>query len=313
MAKYIARKLIASIVLLLIGTAVTFALVFSNSEGIARQVLGQNATQEQVAQRTTELGLDRPLFEQYSVWLGGLIQGDLGRSYYTGEHVTSIIANRIPVTLSVVLVSVALMVVLSILIGVTAAVRGGWTDRVLQVLGIAGSAIPNFIVAIALVFSLAVALGLFPATGYVPASQSLSGWSRTIFLPVVAVLITSVAGAAQQFRGAMIDAMSQDFIRTLRSRGISERAITFRHALRNAAIPGLTTISLQTIGLMGGVVIIERIFALPGIAARLSSSAIQRDIPVVMGAVLFMIVVVVVINIVLDLISGWVNPKARQS
>jgi peptide/nickel transport system permease protein len=298
-------------VLLFIGTALTYSLIFANSDGIARQILGQNATEEQVAARAAELGLDQALLVQYGQWLGDLFTGDLGRSYYSGEPVTSMLSTRVPVTLSLVLISVVLMVVLSVAIGVAAAVKGGWVDRSLQVLGVLGTAVPNFVVAIILIFAFAIALTIFPATGYVSPEDSIGGWATALVLPITAVLITSVAGAAQQFRGAMIDAMGQDFVRTLRSRGIPERQVIFRHALRNAAIPGLTTISLQTIGLMGAVVLIERIFALPGIAAQLAGSSVQRDIPVVMGGVLFSIVVVVVVNIALDLVSGWVNPKAR--
>lgn len=311
--KFLARKSLLAVVLLLIGTGVTFVLIFSNGDGIARQVLGPTATEAQVAARAHELGLDQPVLQQYGQWLRGLLTGDLGRSYYTGEPVTNMLATRVPVTLALVLISVVLMVVLSVLIGVAAAVKGGWIDRTLQLLGVAGAAVPNFVVAILLVLVLAISIPAFPATGYVSPDQSFSGWTSSLVLPVLAVLITSVAGAAQQFRGAMIDAMGQDFIRTLRARGVRERDIVFRHALRNAAIPGLTTISLQTIGLIGGVVVIERIFALPGMALLLSNSSLRGDIPAVMGAVLFSVVVVVVVNIVLDLVSGWINPKARVS
>jgi peptide/nickel transport system permease protein len=179
--------------------------------------------------------------------------------------------------------------------------------------GIAGAAIPNFVVAIALVFAFAIALPLFPATGYISPDVDPAGWARSLVLPVAAVTIGSIAGAAQQFRGAVIDTLNQDFVRTLRSRGISQRAIIFRHVLRNAAAPGMTILSLQTISLMGGVVIIERVFALPGMGLLASNSALQGDIPAVMGSVLFTVIVVVVVNIAVDLLNGWLNPKARLS
>jgi peptide/nickel transport system permease protein len=311
--RYIVRKLASSVVLLVVGTASIFALIFSNSGGIARQILGQNATEEQVAARTEQLGLNEPVLLQYWHWVVGALTGDLGRSFYTGELVTNVLSTRVPVTLALVLISVLLMLLLSVAIGVTAAVKGGWVDRTLQAIGVLGTAVPNFVIAIALVFAFAIAVAIFPATGYVSPADSLGGWAMSLVLPVAAVLIGSVASAAQQFRGATVDVLQQDFVRTLRTRGVRERHIIFRHVLRNAAIPGLTTISLQTIGLMGGVVVIERVFALPGIAAQLNTSAVQGDIPVVMGAVLFTVVVVVVINIVLDLISVWLNPKARTS
>jgi peptide/nickel transport system permease protein len=183
----------------------------------------------------------------------------------------------------------------------------------LQVVSVSGAAIPNFVIAIALVFVFALAVPLFPATGYISPDVDTAGWAASLALPVVAILIGAVANAAQQFRSAMLDVMGQDYIRTLRTRGIDERLIVFRHALRNAASPGLTILSLQTIALMGGVVVIERVFAMPGVGLLTNSGALQGDIPAVMGCVLFTIVVVVVVNIAVDLINGWINPKARVS
>ncbi|UUU29417.1 ABC transporter permease [Streptomyces sp. CA-210063] len=313
MLRFAVRQTLSSIVLTIVVTAITYALVFSDGTGIARRVLGQSATQAQVSAKVTELGLDQPVAVQYAKWLGGLARGDLGASYFTGEPVTNMLATRVPVTLAIILPALLLTLILSVLIGVTAAVRGGAVDRFLQVTGVLGAAVPNFVVAIALIFVFAIAVPLFPATGYVSPDVDPMGWAQSLVLPVLAVLIGSIAGAAQQFRGAVIDVLRQDFVRTLRSRGISERAVIFRHVLRNAAGPGMTILSLQTVALMGGVVIIERMFALPGMGLLADSSALQGDIPAVMGSVLFSIAVVIVINIAVDLLVGWLNPKARLS
>lgn len=313
MLKYTLRQLASAVVLLFIGTALTFILVYANTEGIAYQILGVNAQPSAVAAKEAELGFDRPVVQQYLDWLLKALQGDLGRSLYTDQPVTDLFSTRLAVTLTLVFISVALTLVLSVIIGVTAAVKGGWVDRTLQVIGVLGGAIPNLIVAVGLVFAFAVAWEIFPATGYVSPTVSVAKWAMSLILPITAILVGSVAGAALQFRGSMIDVMSQDFIRALRARGISERAIIYRHALRNAAIPGLTTISLQTIGLIGGVVIIERIFAIPGVAVQLNTSSLGRDIPVVMGGVLITIVMVIVVNITLGIIAGLINPKARVS
>ncbi|MEV0640915.1 ABC transporter permease [Streptomyces sp. NPDC050619] len=313
MLRFAVRQTLSSIVLTIVVTAITYALVFSDGTGIARRVLGQSATQAQVSAKVTELGLDQPVAVQYAKWLGGLARGDLGASYFTGEPVTNMLATRVPVTLAIILPALLLTLILSVLIGVTAAVRGGAVDRFLQVVGVLGAAVPNFVVAIALIFVFAIAVPLFPATGYVSPDVDPMGWAKSLVLPVLAVLIGSIAGAAQQFRGAVIDVLRQDFVRTLRSRGISERAVIFRHVLRNAAGPGMTILSLQTVALMGGVVIIERVFALPGMGLLADSSALQGDIPAVMGSVLFSIAVVVVVNITVDLLVGWLNPKARLS
>lgn len=313
MLTFLARKVVSGLILTAVVTAVAFMLIFSGGQAIARNILGQNATDDQVAAKVVELGLDQPVMLQYFQWLSGLLHGNLGESYYSGEPVTTMMATRIPVTLSLVLISLIFTVLLSVLMGVTAAVKGGWLDRALQVTGVLGAAIPSFIIAIFLVFLLALKFPVFPATGYVSPDYDTAGWIRSLALPVLAVLIGSVANAALQFRGAVIDVLNQDFIRTLRTRGISERQIIFRHALRNAASPGLTILSLQTIALMGGVVIIEQVFALPGIGLLTTSASLQGDVPAVMGCVLFTILVVVLVNICVDLINAGVNPKARLS
>lgn len=313
MGRFLLKKLLSSLLLLVAVTAVTFTLVFNDGPGIARRILGQNATEEQVGAKVTELGLDQPVLLQYGQWLAGLLRGDLGQSYFSGEPVSTMLAARVPVTLALVLIATVLTLVLSMLVGVIAAVRGGWLDAVLQILAVVASAIPNFVVAIVLVFAFAIAVRVFPATGYVSPDVSLVGWAASLTLPVLAVLIGSVAGAAAQFRGAVIDVLHADFVRTLRSRGVSERALVFRHVLRNAAGPGLTILSLQTINLLGGVVVIERIFAMPGMGAFATTVAVQGDVPSVMGSVIFTVIVVVVVNIGVDLLNGWINPKARLS
>ncbi|WP_102194682.1 ABC transporter permease [Microbacterium aurantiacum] len=313
MLRFLARKLVAGAVLFLVVTAVTYMLVFANGENSVRQSIGENATDEQVARRVAELGLDRPVLTQYLGWLGGLLTGSLGRSFFTGEEVTDMMATRIPVTLSLVLLAMVFTTLLSVVIGVVAAVKGGWVDRVLQLTATAATALPSFLVAIALVFMLAIAVRVFPATGYVAFTDDPAGWVIALTLPVAAILFQLVAGAAQQFRGAMVDAMKADFIRTLRSRGVPERAIVFRHALRNAASPGLTVLSLQTISLIGGAVLIEQVFALPGIGRWTVTTSLTGDLPAVMGVVVFSTLVIVLVNIVADVANGWVNPKVRLS
>jgi peptide/nickel transport system permease protein len=311
--RLVVRRLVSAVLLALVVTLATYTLVFSNGPGIARAILGKEATQATVHAKVVELGLDQPVLTQYVHWLGGLFTGSLGRSYFTQESITSMLATRIPVTASLAVIILLLTAVISVLVGVAAAVYGGWVDRVLQFVSVLGAAVPGFIVAILLVLSLAVGLGLFPATGYVSPSTSVVGWLDALVLPVLAVLIGSVGGAAQQFRGAVADVLAQDFVRTLRSRGISERRIVFAHVLRSAAGPGLTILGLQTIGLLGGVVLIERIFALPGVGDLTVSTALQGDVPAVMGCVLFTIVVVVVVNLLADLAAAALNPKARTA
>ncbi|MEV4016852.1 ABC transporter permease [Nonomuraea angiospora] len=311
MALTLLKNLVRSLAVLLVVTFATFSLMFGNGPGIARAVLGMNARPEDVQREVIALGLDQPLLVQYGNWLKGALSGDLGASFYTGQTVTNALSSRVPVTLAIVVITLVLTAALSVLLGVTAAVKGGWVDRVLQFLSVLGTAVPAFIVAIVLVFAFAIAWRVLPATGYVSPEISVSGWLASVTLPVVALLIGSMASAAAQFRTAVLDTLSRDYVRTLRARGISERHVIFRHVLRNSAAPGLTVLSLTTFSLLGGAVFIEQVFALPGMGQLANQSAQINDVPMVMGTVLVTIVIVLAVNFLGDLATTVLNPKAR--
>jgi peptide/nickel transport system permease protein len=311
MTSTILKNLFRSVATFLIVTLLTFALMYGNPEGIARATLGFSASPEDVQTKMTQLGLDRPVLLQYIDWLGGVFVGDFGSSFYTSEPVASALANRVPVTLTIVVITLVLTAAISVLLGVTAAVKGGWIDRLVQFLSVLGTAIPAFIVAIALVFIFAIFFRILPATGYVPPQDGVDRWLQSLVLPVLALLIGSVASAAQQFRTAVLDTLSRDFVRTLRTRGIPEREVIFRNVLRNSAAPGLTVLSLQTFSLLGGAVFIEQVFALAGMGQLAASSAQIQDVPMVMGTVLVTILIVLVVNFVGDLLITLLNPKAR--
>ncbi|GAA3100625.1 ABC transporter permease [Kribbella aluminosa] len=308
---FIGRRLVACVVLVVVIAGITFMLAFSGTGNVARNLLGENATPDQLAAKNAELGLNKPLLAQLGTWAQHALRGDLGISWFTNEPVAQAIANRLPVTLSMVVLAVALTALISVGLGVAAAVRGGWLDRVIQVLSVAGFALPNFWVALVLVVFFSVTLGALPATGYVRLSESPGGWAAALVLPVASLVIGSTASAAQQVRGAVIDVLRQDFVRTLRARGISPRSVLFRHALRNAATPALTVLSLQFIALLGGAVVVEKVFAIPGLGTLTINAALQGDVPVLMGVVVTLVVLVVVVNLVIDIVSGWVNPKVR--
>ena len=312
MARLILKRLGAGIGVLLSVCTITFFLLYlRGGEVIVRNILGKTATQEEVATRVVQLGLDRPVLEQFFDWITGALTGDLGVSFATRQPVTDILATRLPITLSLVVVGLVFITLLSVLVGVAAAVRGGALDRVLQVVSVAAAALPGFWVALVLVLVFAIAIKLFPATGFVPISKGFGPWLASITLPVVAISIASVASVAQQIRGSMLDVMRQDYVRTLRSRGISRRAVIYRHALRNAAGPALTVLSFQVIGLLGGSVIIERVFAIAGLGTLAVTAGETGDIPVVMGVVSFMVLVVVGVNVTVEVLNGLLNPKAR--
>jgi peptide/nickel transport system permease protein len=313
MVSFIFRRLISGIVVLFVVSTLTFFLLYFSATSVARNILGESATQAQVRLKESELGLDQPLITRYFDWLGGAVRGDFGVSWFTSQPVVDSILGRLPTTLSIVLITVAIAAIFATLFGIAAAVRRGWVDRLLQVVSIGASAVPQFVVAIVLVTIFAIQLRVFPATGYVPFSQDAGGWLASITLPILALAIGAVASTAQQVRSAVINVLGRDYVRTLRSRGLAPKEILFRHVLRGAAPAGLTVLSLQFIGMLGGVVVIEQIFALPGMGFLALQSTTQGDMPVLMGVVVYIVIIVVIVNLLVDLAVGWLNPKARVS
>lgn len=311
MFAFLARRIASGLVLIVVVSAVAFALVYSDGNRIARVILGPTASQESVVKRAEELGLNDSLVVQFFRWAGNVLHGDLGNSLSDNRPVLETLSLRVPVTLTLVCFTLFVTVIFAVAIGLFSAYKGGWVDSGLRIFGVFGFATPHFILAIALVAVFSLGLGLLPATGYVPPAKSVEKWITSLILPVTALAIGTIASASQQVRGAVRDVLRQDYIRTLRSRGIPLSAIYLRHALKNASAPGLTTLAMQFIGLLGGAVVIERIFALPGLGSLVIDSALKSDIPVIMGTVLFSVVVVVVVNIVVDLTIAWANPKAR--
>lgn len=311
MTRFALKSILRALIVFIVVTFVTFTLVFSNGRRIARGVLGVNATEADVDRLAASLGLDQPTIVQYVRWLSGFFTGDLGKSYFTSQEVTTTLTTRIPVTLSLVVLTLILTVVLAVAMGTAAAVFGGWLDRLIQFLSVVGTAIPSFVVAIAAVFAFAIALSWFPATGYVSPANGVDGWLASLTLPVFAILVGSIGGSASQFRGAVKDELRRDYVRTLRSRGMRESAIVFQHVLRNAGSAGVTILSLQAIGLLGGAVFVEQVFALPGLGNLSLSATLRGDIPVLMGCVVVTVVIVAVVNLVTDLVNAALNPKVR--
>jgi peptide/nickel transport system permease protein len=309
---FLARRIAAGLVLIVVVSAVTFSLVYSDGDRIARLILGPTAEQDAVYTRAEELGLHDSLPTQFLRWFGNVLHGDLGNSLSDNRPVIETLSLRIPVTLTLVCFTLLVTLIFAVAIGLFSAYKGGWMDSGLRIFGVFGFATPHFLIAIALVVVFALTLDVLPATGYVPPSKSVEKWISSLILPVTALAIGTIASASQQVRGAVRDVLRQDYIRTLRSRGIPLSAIYLRHALKNASAPGLTTLAMQFIGLLGGAVVIERVFALPGLGSLVIDSALKSDIPILMGAVLFTVVMVVIVNIVVDLTIAWANPKARN-
>lgn len=308
---FILRRLLSGVVLLFLISTIAYALLYVGGGDIARRILGQQASAETVALKTAELGLDRPLPTQYFEWLSQAVTGNLGTSWFTGQLVTSGISSRLGVTLSLVIGATLITAVVAVILGVWAAVRGGWIDKVVQAISILGFAIPGFLIALGLVTLFALNLQWFKPTGYVPLSESPLGWLGTVTLPIIALAIGGIAGVAQQVRGSVVDALQRDYVRTLRSRGLSFNRVVFKHVLRNAGGPALAVLAVQFVGLLGGAVIVEQIFAIPGLGQVAVIATSQGDIPMVMGLVVATAAIVVIVNLLIDLLQGWLNPKVR--
>jgi peptide/nickel transport system permease protein len=311
MLRFLLRRVFSGIVLVFVVSALMFALMSATGSDPARNIAGQTATKQQVAAKSAELGLDRPILTRYGDWLSHAVRGDLGTSWFGGDPVETSLKDKLPVTLSIVIAGLLLSAVVSVILGVAAAVRRGWLDGVVQTLAVVGFAVPSFLVALLLALFVAVKWGLLPATSYTPFGESPTGWLKSITLPALALAAGAIAATAQQVRGSMIDVLRMDYIRTLRSRGLSERSLLYKHALRNAAPPALTVLSLQFIALVGGALVVEKVFGLNGIGSQVALAAGQGDLPVVMGVVLVMVLIVVAVNLVMDVLYGWLNPKVR--
>lgn len=313
MIRFVARRIGSGVVLLLAITSLAYLLLYAGAGDISRRILGQSATPEAVAAKDAELGLDRPIPEQFVTWIVNALGGDLGYSWFTGQTVDDAIAARLPVTLSLVFGAVLLSAVVSVILGTFAATKGGIFDRITQIISLLGFAIPGFLVAVALVVVFALTLGWFTPTGFVPFLTSPAGWVSTVTLPIIALALGGIASVTQQIRGSMIDALRNDYVRTLRSRGLSERRVVYKHVLRNAAAPALAVLALQFVGLLGGAVIVEQVFAIPGVGPAAVSATNQGDVPLVMGLITATAVIVIVFNLIIELLQGWLNPKARIS
>jgi peptide/nickel transport system permease protein len=258
-----------------------------------------------------QLGLDQPVLVQYGHWLAGALRGDLGVSPISGLDVGAEINNRLAVTMSLIVAATIVSSFVGIGLGVVSAVREGRLGRAVDVLSLVGLGLPNFWLGLVLVSLFAVAVPLLPATGYVSFVDSPGGWSLSLVLPVVTLAVGAIAVVAKQTRDAMLEALSRDFIDTLRANGATTRSIIFRHALRNAAIPVVTVLGLLFVGLLSGTVLVEAVFAMPGLGGLAVAATTQHDLPMLQGVALTFTLIVVTVNLLVDLTYGWLNPKVR--
>jgi len=310
--RLIARRLLLSIPLVFIVSALTFVLESFTPGDAARLILGTQFDPTRYAQLREQLGIDQPLYLQYWHWLGGLPHGNLGQSAYDGTAVAPTLNSRLGVTLFLILGTTLVSALVGVTLGIISALRGGILGRLVDVLSLVGLALPSFWLGLVLVAVFAVAIPAFPATGYVPLLNSPAEWARSLVLPVITLSAAAVAVIAKQTRDAMMDVLGREFIRALRARGVPERTIIFRHALRSAAIPVVTVLGLLFVGLLSGSVLVESVFALPGLGSLAVQATTEHDFPVISGVALYFTLVVVVVNLLVDLAYGWLNPKVRS-
>lgn len=305
------KRLASGVFLLFAVATATFFLAHAAIPDPTLGLLGSAATPEAQAALAAKIGTDRPVIVQYFDWLGGLLHGDLGTSWKNFQPVGKQIALKLPVTLSVVTFAILLSALFGGILGVLAGLRPNtWVDRVVKAGAVILFALPGFWVALVLVMTFAVRLQWFPAVGYVQFTQSPSGWLLSITLPAISLALGAIVMIAEQLRNAIIQADGQDYMRTLRSRGLSQpRLVT--HLLRNSAPPSLTILALMFVGLLSGAIIVEQIFALPGIGPLTQASSQNGDIPMLLGITVITVIFVVVINLLLDVLLGWINPKVR--
>ncbi|HWU59541.1 MAG TPA: ABC transporter permease [Microbacteriaceae bacterium] len=310
---FMAKRIGLGLLTLLIASWVAFVLVHVSGSTPGGVALGQSATPEQILAYNTKIGWYDPWLQQYFHWIGQVLHGDLGSSLIDGRALGPDLAQRLPVTAALAVGGTLLSAIIGILLGVLAAVRGGAADRVVTVISGILLSLPAFWVGVILVYVFAVQLRMLPATGFTPFSSDPEQWFRSLVLPVLTIALTSAGVIARQTRASMAESLSQEHIRTLRAVGTPTWSIVYVHALRGASLPILASIVVQFIVLFGGSVVIELLFALPGIGQAMQASVGSSDLPFVQALVLVATLVVVVVNLVLELLNRALDPKLRAS
>jgi peptide/nickel transport system permease protein len=312
---FLARRLLIAVLLLFLISLGVYSLILILPGNPAIALAGgTHATPAEIAKITAELHLNEGFFVQYWNWLRAALHGNLGNSLFNNETVSSGIAARFPVTLSIAAGGMIVAILLGVPSGVIAGLhQGAARDRIVTVGSSIAVAIPDFWLGMLLVIVFAVKLGWLPALGYTPFTQSPAGWFEDLILPWLALGIGGSAVIARQVRGALIDTLDQDYMRTAVAKGLSPRMVVGKHALKNALSPAVTVIGIQFGYLLGGTLIIEQIFSLPGLGTYIIQAINDKDIPEIQGVVLVVATSFVIINLVVDVIYAYLNPKIRLS
>ena len=312
MGRYTLQRLVAMIPVLLVVAVVTFSLIHLTPGDPVALMAGDEATPEQKEAIRRDMGLDKPLYEQLLIYFTDILRGDLGESIFSKFPVTELIKQRLEPTLFIALFSQVVSIVIAIPLGILAAWKANtWIDRVVMVIAVLGLAIPSFWLGANLIWVFAVKLHWFPAFGYVPISDGILPWIKSITLPSISVGFISAALIARMTRASMLEVLREDYVRTARAKGLGEQAVLLGHAFKNASIPVVTIIGIGIAGLVSGLVVTEAVFGIPGIGRLIVDAVNRRDYHVIQGVILMVTVAYVLINLIVDLIYGYLDPRIR--
>jgi peptide/nickel transport system permease protein len=309
---FIARRLVSTIPVLLIVAVLVFALLRLTPGDPAAIMAGDAANAEQIEKIRAGLGLDRPIVVQFGLWLGKIVRGDLGESFYFRIKVADLIGQRLEPTLALATLTILIAVVVSVPLGVVAAWRfGGWFDRALMGFSVMGFSVPVFVLAYMLIWFVSLKLGWLPVQGYARISEGFFTFLRHLILPAITLSVIYIALIARVTRASVLEALGEDYIRTARAKGLPEVRVLMRHALANAAVPIATVIGIGVAILIGGVVVTESVYAIPGLGRLTVDAVLARDFPTIQGVILFFSFVYVLVNLLIDLSYVVLDPRIR--
>jgi len=312
MLSFLFRRLLSTLPVLGVVAVLVFLMLRLTPGDPAAVLAGDQATTEQIAMIRANLGLDRSIPEQFVIWLGHLFQGDLGQSYYYKLPVTELIAQRLEPTLSLAVVTITLAVLIAVPLGVVAAWRfGGWLDRGVMAFSVLGFSVPVFVSAYLLIWLISLKLGWLPVQGYKRLSEGLGPWLYHLTLPAITLSLIYIALIARVTRASVLETLGEDYIRTARAKGLPEVLVLRRHALANAAVPIITVIGIGVALLIGGVVVTESVYAIPGLGRLTVDAVLARDFPTVQGVILLFSFVYVLVNLLVDLSYVFFDPRIR--
>lgn len=312
MASYLIKRILATIPVMLFVAIFIFMLLRLTPGDPAAMLAGDFATDAQLKEIRENLGLDQPIWKQFGLWIGDMLRMEFGQSFYYKKPVAELIAHRIEPTLSLSLLTITLTVLIAVPMGTIAAYKqGSWFDRTIMGFSVLGFSIPVFVIGYALVYVFSVKLGWLPVQGYQRISDGVGGWLLRLILPSVALSVIFVAFIARMTRTSVLEVLGEDYIRTARAKGQTEARVLMRHAVRNAAVPIVTVIGLAIAILIGGVVVTESVFTIPGLGLLTVEAVLNRDFPTIQAVILFFSVVYVLINLLVDLSYTLLDPRIR--